>query len=166
MRIQGILSAGLKPPFGAKHMSMETTKPSIEDLLKPRYIIENEWVDCPYPNGTILVPIKHSNGFGPEEWEPGMYAFTIEDLDKYPYLTRKLSWWEERKPEEMPEFVKYAENGMVAKVDRFDMETTSAWFMYLEGGIHPYCPGGSALENTHWLPATESEYSEYITSQP
>jgi hypothetical protein len=152
---------------------METTKPTIEDLLKPRYRVIALWPYCDEAIGTIYSPrpveqrlwvvMGEASGFiHPSDKN----RCTSAHYERFPHLFKKLEWWEDRKPEEMPQYVKYAENGMVAKVDRFDMETTSAWFMYLEGGIHPYCPGGSALENTHWLPATESEYNEYITSHP
>lgn len=143
---------------------MNTTKPSVEELMRPRVIVENLWPGCPFEVGDILI------NDGDYYWvvgDVGWYSKVDKnEVEPFPYLMRPLPWWEEREPGEMPEYVRYAENGMIAKVDHFDLETTSAWFMYLEGGIHPYAPGGSALENTHWLPATEQDYITYINSHP
>lgn len=135
-------------------------KPSVDELLKPRYIIENEWFDCPYPNGTILVPIKHSNGFGPEDWEDGMYAFTKESLDIYPYLCRKLNWWEGIEESDLPGYVK----------DKFSDE-----LLKIEYNFSGHTPSDVQTWNEtkpkHWdnlydlIPATEEQYLAYISSQ-
>lgn len=137
---------------------METiNKPSVEELLKPRYRVIADYPGSAFQIDQIIVPELVNER---HEFPSGV----ILKLTAFPHLFRKLEWWEDRKPEEMPEYVEYAENGMVAKVHHFDLETTSPWFMYLEGGVHPYCPGGSALENTHWIPATHDEYLAYINS--
>jgi hypothetical protein len=141
---------------------MSITK-SVEELLKPRDLIENEWFDCPYPNGTILVQQSHSNGFGPEMWIAGQYTFLESDLDKYPYLTRKLEWWEEREPDEMPEYVKwnYKPNvdnsemkGLVRKIEGWN-----------QAGYGVITDNGLTTASKHWLPASETEYLNYINTQ-
>lgn len=139
---------------------MQTVKPGVEELLKPRYILENEWFDCPYPNGTILVPIKHSNGFGPEDWEPGMYAFTKEDLDKYPYLVRKLHWAERRSFEEMPPYVKNVYDGICFKARYKKDGLWSYWAETMTVGT-----GWFSHRIIDLLPITESEYVAYMNSK-
>jgi hypothetical protein len=127
---------------------------TVEQLLKPRYKVIADYPGSQWKVNQVIEKTKYMNG----RW---YVKGSLHDPDDYPAIFSRLEWWQERKLEDMPEYVRYAENGMVAKVDHFDLETTSAWFMYLEGGIHPYCPGGSALENTHWLPATLADYTHY-----
>jgi hypothetical protein len=140
---------------------MKAVKVSVEELLKPRYIIDNEWFDCPYPNGTILIPINNSNGFGPEDWEPGMYAFTKESLDIYPYLTRKLNWWQEREESDLPEYVKDKFSGELLKIEY-------NFSGYTPSDVHTW----NETKPKHWdnlydlEPSTESDYLSYINSQP
>lgn len=136
----------------------DNTRLSVEELLKPRYLIKNEWFDCPYPNGTILVPLPHGNGFGPEDWEPGYYIFLEEDLKKYPYLTRKLEWWEHREEGQMPEYVKEVRGWNVFKV------------VPDEKCEKPFKDNAIPLSfiypiNYHYEPATESEYLSFINAQ-
>jgi hypothetical protein len=134
-------------------------KPSVEELLKPRYIIENEWLDCPYPKGTILVQQSHSNGFGPEMWIAGQYTFSESDLKKYPYLTRELRWWQERKERDLPDYVKDIFSGELLKIEyNFSGHTPSDAQTWNE------------TKPKHWdnlydlEPATEEQYLTYINS--
>jgi hypothetical protein len=62
-------------------------------------------------------------------------------LDRYPHLFSKLEWWEERKTEDMPEYYKI--DGTIYKWER-------------EHGLK------CCIARGHVLPATESEYNEYI----
>lgn len=156
---------------------MNATKISVEDLLKPRYILENEWFDCPYPNGTILVKQSHSNGFGPEMWIPGQHTFLQSDLDKYPYLVRKLNWWEEREPGEMPQYLVV---NLEKHSGRFDGDPdilkVKEHFKSGPGarGLHNQSYQSFTSENglsgsysySGYLPATESEYINYINTTP
>lgn len=146
---------------------IQTESEKVEQLMRPRYKLIADYPGCSFEVGTILEP----NDEGELYSKSAGYSWTVsrimlKDVKKFKHLIRPLEWYEERTPEEMPEYVKYAENGMVAKVDHFDLETTSAWFMYLEGGVHPYCPGGSALENTNWIPATLADYLAYTQPSP
>ena len=138
--------------------TVKDTKPTVEELMKPRYIIQNEWFECPYPNGTILVPQSHSNGFGPETWIAGQYTFLESDLKKYTYLVRKLHWAEHRTPEEMPEYVKNEYDGICFKA------------RYRKDGEHSYW-AETMTKGTGWfphriidlLPITEQEYLSYTS---
>lgn len=141
------------------------TKPSVEDLLAPRYmLIESYPANYYFKVGDILTQSDQipMGTFGKFINETTGWAW-VHHPEKYKANLKRLEWWEERQPEEMPEYVKHAGSGRVAKVSRFDLKTTSAWFMYLDGELQPYAPGGSALENTHWLPATLEEYLSYTS---
>jgi hypothetical protein len=139
---------------------------SIEYLLKPRYKVIADW-PRPGKYDSLIGAIYTLPDLREEMDNPTdkILANHKEDwcgyYDHYPHLFKKLEWWEERKPEEMPGYVKYAGTGEIRKVDYFDLEATSSWFMFLDGNNHPYCPSGSVLENDHWLAATEQEYTEY-----
>lgn len=108
-----------------------------EELLRPRVIIENKWPNCPYVVGDILT-------------QDGDYYWVVndiiswyskipkQDVEPYPYLMRPLKWWEERKPEDMPPYVKGISNGAVIKVEKVHFSTNT------------------------YLPATEAEYLQYV----
>lgn len=128
-----------------------TSQQQIDRLMMPRYEVIANYPNSPWRLNQVI------NG----------QTFNIAGEEKihcadYPSIFKKLQWWEHRGESEMPQYVKYAATGRVCKVDNFDLETTSSWFMYLENEIHPYCPGGTALDGTHWLPATETEFLSYI----
>jgi hypothetical protein len=81
-----------------------TTKPSVEELMRPRVIVENLWPGCQFEVGDIL--IKDGEYYwviGDIGWYSKVHKSEIEP---FPYLMRPLEWWEERTPEEMPEYVK------------------------------------------------------------
>jgi hypothetical protein len=135
--------------------------------LKPRYVIENEWFDCPYPSGTILVPINQSNGFGPVDWEPGMHAFTRDSLDEYPYLTRKLNWWEDLKLEAMPEYVKlYRGHGNKPHYHYIHVDGVEDKWTFFQG--KPLCvtyKNGGVNSVEMLEPATHKEFLDYIAPE-
>lgn len=135
-------------------------KKSVEELMKPRYKVVADYPGMPFLSDQI---IEREGTNGTDDY---YHPFNNKNicLNRYPNLFKKLEWWEERKQEEMPEYVKFAADGMVKRITHWDMETSSPWFMYLEGDNRPYSPGGLSLENTHWLPATEEEYNNYISS--
>lgn len=82
------------------------------NLLAPRYKVIADW------------PLSELS----ETRIGQIFEITITDVatldvvlplyDKYPHLFRKLEWWEERKPEEMPEYAYDNENGGIGKVRR------------------------------------------------
>lgn len=141
-----------------------TEEARISELLKPRRKVIAGYPGSEFEIGDILVKdaglyyLETSEGLLHLSYPPHM-------IEPFPHLFREMQWHKERKPEEMPEYVIHVGSGEVAKVDRFDLETTSEWFMYLNGGAFPFCPGGSALENDHFLPATKTEYDQYIKTK-
>lgn len=134
------------------------------DLMIPRWRVKSLWPACETMGFKKLGDIITDDGKSRCVNQEGMPVIPIH-WELFPALFEKVEWWEDRKPEEMPQYVKYAGDSSVRKVECFDLKTTSAWFMYLEDDISPYCPGGTALENTHWMPATEAEYLAYEAQQ-
>jgi hypothetical protein len=119
------------------------------DLMKPRWKVIADYPKNPYHVGDIL------NG-----------GFRSEDLiycdDKgprwrdYPHLFRKLEWWEERKPEEMPEYVKFG----LSKPTK--VLPVNKWLILEEGEVKlQFRPDGNfrfAWEFNNFLPATPADY--------
>lgn len=126
-----------------------------EELMKQRYIVIADW-----PQGNI-------NPFhvGDILEEQSIYFTRInnaksihrDEIVKYPHLFKRLCWWEERKPQEMPEYVK-----RIGILDRskFIFDRVKEWAIEKDNLI------GISEDNKMvyppWLqPATEEEYLEY-----
>src|SRR5678815_6192710 len=72
---------------------------SNEELLKPRYKVIADMPLLRFKIGDI-----HNAHFIPINiWDKETYV----RLDIYPHLFRKLEWWEERQPEEVPAYIKF-----------------------------------------------------------
>lgn len=123
-------------------------KQSTEHLLKPRYKVIADFPgikDYSMWVGQIIDADFHRNNLD-----------NIELLDTYPHLFQKLEWWQERKLEEMPEYI-YVNERLITKVrkhhtqryDEFESQDTKYNYAY---GI---C-----------LPATAQQYNDYINKKP
>ena len=138
---------------------------TVEELLMPRYkvIADYPGMDDSYEIGEVLKP-----------------AYT-GIVDAYPHLFRKLNWWEERKVEDMPEYVKVIANG--CSFNAGTILKANNWGAYPDEGNNfgnegdYYCLLITTEESsTHdkgeevkmnmrnVLPATEQEYNDYINS--
>jgi hypothetical protein len=74
-----------------------------EELLKPRFEVLEEYPNCKFRKGEILVRIKHATNDYYHTDENSIYAeITLGEIEKYPHLFRKLYWWEHRTIEDMP----------------------------------------------------------------
>lgn len=132
--------------------ALDQEEQRIAELMKPRVKIIAPWPHAgPFKVGDILMQ------FHPEVdiWRTcvnGIWSkSTIHDVSKYPHLFKRLEWWEDRKPEEMPEYVKdkYNQVHKVTSVERIGAN--------LEKGFY-----------AHWKnvqPATLAEYQQYINSK-
>jgi hypothetical protein len=145
---------GYKKPEITKTIThMESKAMTPEQLLAPRYEVIAEDTTGDFVKGQILVrddeDILFSNYFG--------FEISEDTIKALPHLFNPLQWWEQRKVNEMPKYVKTGSGNRIAKA-RFDMQDTSAYFMFLDHEVHPYSPSG-------WFPATEEEYNKYINSK-
>lgn len=150
---------------------MQTDEQKVQELLKPRYKIIADYPHSPFPVGRLLdgndesflVTRTQYQDFGElhfqNNWMP------IDYLEKFPHLFCKLEWWEERKPEEMPEYVKPDPNGAleqfrsqktIYKVRRWVRDDNNLW---CEVGDHDH------IHVNHIIPATSSEYNNYNNAQ-
>lgn len=130
-----------------------------EELLRPRVIIENKWPNCPYAVGDILI-------------QDGDYYWVVDDIswyskipkqdvELYPYLMRPLEWWEERKVEDMPEYIKEASSiykiGEFIKVAEWEMESDEQDIACFRDEKDNHFTWVRAF-----IPATEAEYLQYV----
>jgi len=131
---------------------------TVDELLKPRYKVIADWPKCPFDMGMILLQDKSTVG---EVWvldsELGLSMkdrnFFYGDINKYPHLFKPLQWWEDRRPEDMPEYVKNEIfQDIVKKVDSWYSKEDHYGFMTNVG----FCL------TKGYEPATEQEYLNSI----
>lgn len=121
-----------------------------EELLKPRYK-----VIASYPNNEVLVGTKFYK-------ESESFFFPGTDVDKYPHLFRKLSWWEEREEKDMPQYVKMESPFDNLKVGIYEVEkwvqepNADIWFKLSFDEV-----GFSMDAVKDCFPATPEEYQAY-----
>jgi len=124
---------------------------STEELLKPRYKAIASYPDSQFPLNKIIEMEIVSNAsmyhFGNNRWE---YECWFMD---YPHLFRKLDWWEERKLEDMPEYVKRPPemkflSNTVFKIDSWDETASIGW-------CSDHCIN---VRVDQCIPATKEEY--------
>lgn len=125
---------------------------NIQELLKPRYKVIADYPEIERHNIRIGDVITRS--------ESAMYADKTQDgtpvvaIDHeiFPAVFRRLEWWEERSPEDMPEYVKHGENGKPRKIAEF----------YPIYGEVVFEGGRRRKLNSKWIPATKLEYDDYL----
>lgn len=135
---------------------MESNTMTVEDLLKPRYKVIADYPGSNFNIGDIL----HN---------PEYFDKRNSNLNKYPAIFKPLSWWEDRKPEEMPEYVKFTKEYMEFKkgdvyktTPRKRTDSNGEFIYFLIDGSKP----NKFIDNkigvppnfNQLLPATETEY--------
>lgn len=120
----------------------------IEMLMRPRYKCI---ADFPFNNheiGDIIVDPSQEYYY---EGRPKEKCWPLSTL---PHLFKKLEWWEDRAPEDMPEYVKKGD-GTVYKIHSW---AKSDFF----GGIW-YDETNTKLWSNHCVPATSADYLSYTS---
>ena len=144
---------------------------TVEELLKPRYKVIAQYPNTPYEISDLVNISDDGNLFhaittwvGPDGQliEQQKYYHSIETLQKYPHLFKQLEWWEDRKLEEMPEYVKRV-NGQegVSGVIPFSM-FRKEYEPYEDAELEWTC---GSYHISLFVPATEAEYTNYINSK-
>jgi hypothetical protein len=94
-------------------------KLSNEELLKPRYKVIADYPYSPYKIGDVVSFEKNRNASicQPPHYNEfsGMnevidHMTTAHEFDSFPALFKKLEWWEDRKPKEIPQYLKIDED--------------------------------------------------------
>jgi hypothetical protein len=130
-----------------------------EELLKPRYKVIAD-----YPHSPLRINDILTLAAGPTDlWDCDRTGKRqLLNPADYPAIFKPLQWWEERKPEDMPEYVKDKDNKgrrayrVLDKSHDFQIwhqdNTIEFRFVYPNG--------------YRWIPATLEEYNEYLSTIP
>lgn len=128
------------------------TQEQVDNLMKLRVKV-TRYPHYPF-DGDILIEGKDGEMIHETEGYPqSIYKITKDDVEKYPAYFRKMPWWEDRMPEEMPEYVKYWDTSLYYPVDRVAKISDN-----------PFAAYNFTAEN--FQPATEQEYLNYQQSKP
>lgn len=133
-----------------------------DELMKPRYKVIAGYPGSPFEIGEIIS--------WTDTTETQKRAFIMRSqsghglnktvADQYPHLFKKLEWWQDRLPEDMPEYVK-DEKGVIGKLgERYSHN--------LKNCVMVVFKEGNAIVNhfKHWLPATKDEYDNQLLNPP
>jgi hypothetical protein len=121
----------------------EVSQIDVDELMKLRIKLIAGWPGCQWGVGTVF-PINF-----------------IDEAEaaEHPHLFRILGWWEERKPEEMPKYVRESEGTEHGSIVYFHKVTEH----FTHGGGCCLCDaGGGNIHYCYLQPATETEYLDYV----
>ena len=142
-----------------------------EELLIQRYEVIAPAPCMLNEIGEILEPIKAPHPikeligkyvirFGGERGDFFTYP-ALEDMDAFPHIFKKLGWYERRKLEDLPMYVKYAKTGNVYRVC-----PELGWYAG-SGCVYTLNRDGSRhsvscdIKKYNMLPSTEQEYKKF-----
>lgn len=128
-----------------------------EELLKPRWKVIADYPNSPFIIGQIFVIPNFDKDFTKKYW--------ADDKDKYPHLFQRLEWWEERKPDEMPEYLKCL--SPVFKWSKGDIIKVSKWIECFGPSVRFYTDYTDKVTHSpfSFIPAAEADYTAYINQQ-
>lgn len=133
-----------------------------EELLYPRYKVTNPWPDMGrdgYYQGQIITLRLHDG----RQWYQRQKDLTIYEafFQNYPHLFQSLPWWSDRKPEEMPEYVK-----CVKTPDQKIMPGQLFKVKWCTPSAGRAATGQWVVVDTNcFAPATLAEYEQHINQQ-
>lgn len=99
-----------------------------EELLKPRFKVIADYPNSIFEISEIIVPM---NGVTYVEYSDNGGKTEIE-LSNFPHLFQLLKWWEERKVEDMPQYIEF--NKIILPVKKWDLENKQGWICINQGG--------------------------------
>jgi hypothetical protein len=137
------------------------------ELLKPRFkFIADYPLSHMYLNVGDVLTFKNDNGI--ERYVGGKDASMHPDtVNSFPRLFRELQWWEERKIEEMPEYVKDKYPGLNRKIEYYHAYKWANVYSKKE----PHFEQKNMFKETYWThaqhttPATKEEYDAYMNQE-
>lgn len=130
-------------------MSEEENK--IAKLMQPRFKVIADYPESPFEINSIFTADDYKLT---EE-----SSFVDIEFREYPHLFRELQWWEDRKEDEMPEYVKVIDvsylpqSNTVFKIIRWEIDEI--------GQMKGYYSNDKAALAQYLLVATSSEYTTY-----
>lgn len=140
-------------------------KPTIEDLLLPRYEVLTSHPDSDFYEGQILLGEKNGEVKVTKDTHIAIYKPAM-----YPKVFRPMKWCERRKLEQMPEFVKFNRDYMEYKKGSvYPFVNYGAWFKdgYIGIKIGKTNQALAGIPATYNVlePATRNEFIDYWNKQ-
>lgn len=137
------------------------TQEQVDNLMKPRYKVIADYPRSCFNIGDILRVSGDCAGKG--YTGSGVMPASVYKPELYPHLFRKLEWWEDRTPEEMPEYVKFyqpmPEMFKIGKVEKWELRRTRPIVTTDADRVRRELSDAD-------LPSTEQEYLNYQQSKP
>ena len=135
---------------------------SNENFMMPRYKLIEDYPNSEFRVGDVL-EFKHIHPYPNYSLKFGVDKIVFpEYIDDFPHLFKKLQWWEDRNPEEMPKYLK-----MISYIKPCTNNPEN--FELKKGQV--FKPGKfsiNSFEIGHWIfstqltiPATKEEYESY-----
>lgn len=130
--------------------------------MQPRYKVIADYPGNEFKVGEILE--EAHDGARIISQNTGVYIDWMK-VKKYPHLFKPLEWWEDRKPEDMPEFVKLhpkawegsaINRDIVLKVERIEVRGDTC--------LIQTALTGNPLQPFYFLPASLSDYNQQSNS--
>ncbi len=120
-----------------------------EELLIPRYKVISDWPDnAKRTVGEIITSESESHS---------------KYFETYPVLFKKLEWWEDRKPEDMPAYVRCIRTPDQNIMPDMVLKTPDWNTTWVKGSIGQ--TKHFVVVNTNcFVPATEEEYNNYLST--
>ncbi len=139
---------------------------TVEQLMKPRYKVINNWPDMDKWNvkqgktfvGQVIKMTHKEKG----QWYVSVLIGRVYDafFDGYPHLFEKLPWYAERSVEEMPEYVKWTKKYDADPVREYgDVMKVTQWHSNTHFTSERQ---GWKLTGGWFEPATLADYTQYI----
>lgn len=122
-----------------------------DDLLRPRYKVIADYPKMECEVGDIFHKLTFDNGnytYVTNHDSPMLGRIIGHMIERMPHLFKPLAWWEERKPEEMPEYVNCPSRKMFLKIEHW-------------GESYFIIEGRQKMQYRNYTPATREEYEAY-----
>lgn len=109
-----------------------------EELLKPRFELVELYPTTMLKKGDIITPISENSDY--YDCNENTIANLVRNPEKYPYLFRKLNWWEKRSKEQMPKRLKSlsSKDAPDFDLDKEEVFNILEWNMKTLDGIIDY----------------------------
>lgn len=128
--------------------------------MKPRFKVIADYPDSPFGVGQILPLIFKAAGWRYEyvTYE-GQDYISESQLKEYPHLFKEMEWFEDRKKEDMPKYIKSKRTGNIGVVEKWNMSKESK-AVDTYASVGSYCWFVTGIE-----PCTEQQYTDYVNQR-
>lgn len=127
---------------------------TVEELLKPRILVTNDYPNSPYKKDEILEFFQQGQPLSEKGW--------LNLFIPYPHLFKPLEWWMNREESDMPEYVKLrTEKKLFAEVNMHYKEH-NRWNSRPDYNKFCCITNLGTLDYDNLLPATADDYNTYL----